>query len=40
MQNGKYQIHMKTINASAIADRNEFAFRVYSELLNAFSIID
>ena len=40
MQNGKYQIHMKTINASAITDRNEFAFRVYSELLNAFSIID
>ena len=40
MQNGKYQIHMKTINASAITDRNELAFRVYSELLNAFSIID
>lgn len=40
MQNGKYQIHMKTINASAITDRNEFAFNVYSELLTAFSIID
>jgi hypothetical protein len=40
MQNGRYQIHMKTINASAISDRQEFAFRVYSELLTAFNIID
>ena len=40
MQNGKYQIHMKTINASAITDRNQLAFNVYSELLTAFSIID
>lgn len=40
MQNGRYQIHMKTINASAIADRNQFAFNVYNELLTAFSIID
>jgi len=40
MQNGKYQIHMKTINASAISDPNDFAFRVYTELLNAFKIID
>ena len=40
MQNGKYQIHMKTINASQVADRNQLAFNVYSELLSAFSIID
>ena len=40
MQNGKYQIHMKTINASAIEDRRDLAFRVYTELLTAFSIID
>ena len=40
MQNGKYQIHMKTINASAIADRSQLAFNVYSELLTAFKIID
>jgi hypothetical protein len=40
MQNGKYQIHMKTINASSITDRNQLAFNVYSELLTAFSIID
>ena len=40
MQNGKYQIHMKTINASQVADRNQLAFNVYSELLTAFSIID
>ena len=40
MQNGKYQIHMKTINASQVADRNALAFNVYSELLSAFAIID
>lgn len=40
MQNGKYQIHMKTINASAISDPNDFAFKVYSELLSAFKVID
>ena len=40
MQNGRYQIHMKTINASAITDPTDFAFKVYSELLNAFKIID
>ena len=40
MQNGKYQIHMKTINASSITDRNALAFNVYSELLSAFAIID
>jgi len=40
MQNGKYQIHMKTINATGITDRQDLAFKVYSELLNAFNIID
>ena len=40
MANGRYQIHMKTIDASGITDRNELAFKVYSELLNAFNIID
>ena len=40
MANGKYQIHMKTINASAITDPTEFAFKVFSELLNAFKSID
>ena len=40
MQNGKYQIHMKTINASQVADRNQLAFNVYSELLEALNIID
>lgn len=40
MQNGKYQIHMKTIDASSIEDRRELAFNVYSELLTAFDIID
>ena len=40
MQSGKYQIHMKTINASAISDRRELAFNVYTELLTAFSVID
>ena len=40
MQNGRYQIHMKTIEASSISDSQELAFNVYSELLNAFTIID
>lgn len=40
MQNGKYQIHMKTINASSVTDRQDLAFKVYSELLNAFNVID
>jgi hypothetical protein len=40
MQNGKYQIHMKTINASSIDDKRKFAFNVYTELLTAFNIID
>lgn len=40
MQNGRYQIHMKTIDASSISDSQSLAFKVYSELLNAFAIID
>ena len=40
MQHGRYQIHMKTIDASGELDRQELAFKVYSELLNAFNIID
>lgn len=40
MQNGKYQIHMKTIDASTCVDRQDLAFKVYSELLHAFEIID
>lgn len=40
MQNGKYQIHMKTINASAIENPSDFAFKVYAELLHAFKVIE
>ena len=40
MQNGKYQVHMRTIDASSALDRKELAFQVYSELLEAFHIID
>lgn len=40
MQNGKYQVHMRTIGADAAIDLKELAFKVYSELLNAFNIID
>lgn len=40
MQNGRYQIHMKTINASSVADPVELAFLVYNELIHAFQIID
>ena len=40
MQNGKYQVHMRTIDATASLDRKDLAFQVYSELLEAFEIID
>lgn len=40
MQNGRYQVHMRTIDASESLDRKELAFKVYSELLHAFEIID
>ena len=40
MQNGKYQIHMKTINASGVTDPSAYAFKIYSELLDAFKVID
>lgn len=40
MQNGKYQCHMKTITASKELDRQDLAFKVYSELLNVLNIID
>ena len=40
MQNGKYQVHMRNIDASGCPDRKDLAFKVYNELLNAFTIID
>ena len=40
MQNGKYQVHLRTINASQVTDRRELAFNVYSELLEALSVMD
>ena len=40
MQNGKYQVHMRTIDASAALDRKELALSVYNELLTAFAIMD
>ena len=40
MQNGKYQVHMRTIDASAPLDCRALAFHVYNELLTAFEIID
>jgi hypothetical protein len=40
MQNGKYQVHMRTIDPSINLDRKELAFQVYHELLEAFTIID
>ena len=39
MTNGKYQIHMKTIDASTITNSQSFAFSLYCELLNALSIV-
>ena len=40
MQNGRYQVHMRTINASEVPDRRDLAYQVFSELLEAFNIID
>lgn len=40
MQNGKYQVHMRTIDASTNVDKKDLAFSVYNELLAAFNIID
>ena len=37
---GKYKCHLRTITASSNLDRQELAFKVYSELLHAFEIID
>ena len=40
MQNGKYQVHMRTIDTTTQLDRNALAFQVYHELIEAFTIID
>lgn len=40
MQNGRYQIHMRTIDTSASIDCRILAQQVYRELLDAFCIID
>ncbi|MCQ2269116.1 MAG: hypothetical protein MJZ83_09630 [Bacteroidaceae bacterium] len=40
MQNGKYQVHMRTIDATSCEDRKDLAFKVYNELIHAFNIID
>ena len=38
-RDGKYKIHMKTIDASTITNSQSFAFSLYCELLNALSIV-
>lgn len=38
MQNGKYQLHLKTMDETL--DRDKFAFGVYSEIINALKIMD
>lgn len=38
-QDGKYQIHMKTINASTLSDPIELALKVYEDILKAFKFI-
>lgn len=40
MRNGRYHCHMKTIHASDVTDRGELAFRIYSELMNAFEMME
>lgn len=39
MQNGKYQFHMKTIEASPKLDANSVAMEVAQEIVEAFKII-
>ena len=39
MRNNKYQIHMKTIDATKVVDASKLAFGVYNELLQAFNIL-
>jgi hypothetical protein len=38
MQNGRYQIHMRTIDATTIIKPEEFASKVYKELVKALKI--
>ena len=40
LYDGKYQIHMNTLLANKSLDRSMLAFDVYSEILNAFNVID
>ena len=39
-QNGRYQVHCRTIVPYSTLDINELAFKVYSELLTALRQID
>lgn len=38
MQNGKYQIHMRTIDATTVIEPEVFASKVYKELVKALKI--
>ena len=40
MQNGKYQVHMRTIDASTTIDHKELAAQVYGELIEALGAIN
>ena len=40
MQNGKYQCHLKTFDPCGSGDAKELAFKVYSEMINAFKRFD
>lgn len=40
MQNGKYQVHMRTISTSTPLNPRDLASQVYTELLEAFHIIN
>lgn len=40
MQNGKYQCHLKTFDPCGTGDAKELAFKVYSEMINAFKRFD
>lgn len=40
MQNGRYQCHLKTFNPTPAMNRQDMAYRVYNELIQAFHIFD
>lgn len=40
MRNGRYQLHCRTIEAPAVGNRDELAFKIYVELVQALHFIN